>query len=355
MSTYIIAEAGVNHNGNIDIAMKLIEEASQAGADAIKFQTFKAENVVTHGAKKASYQVKNTSSSGSQYRMLKKLELPFESHYKLMDYCSEKNIDFLSTAFDLESLEFLYKNLNLQTLKIPSGELTNAPLLLEFGRSGRNLILSTGMANLDEIDAALNVIAFGLTGNGIPSSALMKNNYKSRKTKDLLKEKVTLLHCTTEYPAPLNEINLRAIKTLKNTFDLNIGYSDHSEGIQVSISATVLGASVIEKHFTLDKTSEGPDHKASLEPSELKEMVKGIRNVDEYLGDGIKEPTESEMKNIEIARRSIVANEKISKGTRFSAENLTTKRPATGKSPMDYWNLIGKKSRKDYEKDEIID
>ena len=317
----IIAEAGVNHNGSIELAKKLIDVASQAGADIVKFQTFKAEKLVTKLASKANYQIENTASEdNTQFSMLKKLELSEENHYLLIDYCKQKNIQFLSTAFDLESLDFL-KNLGIKLFKIPSGELTNLPYLREIGSFNQEIILSTGMANLQEIGEAISV---------------MINAGASR-------DKITVLHCNTEYPTPFLDVNLRAMKTIAEEFGVKIGYSDHTEGIEVAIAAVALGASVIEKHFTLDKNMEGPDHKASLEPAELYQMIKSIRNIEKSLGNGIKEPSESETKNILIARKSIHLVSDFPKNHIITALDLIMKRPANGISPMEMDKVIGKK------------
>jgi len=356
--TFIIAEAGVNHNGSKDIAFKLIDAAVEAGADSIKFQTFKAENLVTKYAKKANYQFERTGGKNTQFEMLKKLELSEDFHFELVSYCSEKKIEFLSTPFDHLSLDFLSKKLKLKTLKIPSGEVTNAPLLLSFGLTGCELIMSTGMSNLTEIEEALGVLAFAFLKTGTnsvqPSKKAFAEAYNSQEGRSLLKRKVTLLHCLTQYPAPLEEVNLRAIKVMQNHFDMNIGYSDHTEGILAPVTAVSLGAVVLEKHFTLDQNLSGPDHKASLEPEELAEMVKSIRLVERLLGSEEKKAMPSELKNIEVARKSIVAAKKIKKGELFSEDNLTTKRPSTGRSPMDYWKLINTKASKDYDIDEGI-
>jgi len=350
----IIAEAGVNHNGDDELAFQLVDAAVAAGADIVKFQTFKAESLVTKSASKAEYQQQLTNSSESQYDMLKKLELSHDMHFKLIDYCNLKNIEFLSTAFDFDSLEFLVNELSLKTLKIPSGEITNGPLLLAHAKTHCDLIISTGMATLEEIKEALGVIAFGMLDHKNPSQKAFTAAFFSIEGQKLLKEKVSLLHCTTEYPAPLDDINLKAMNTMAQTFDLKIGYSDHSEGITVPIAATAVGAIIIEKHFTLDKTLPGPDHKASLNPKELKDMVSGIRAVEVALGDGIKSPKPSELPNREIARKSIVAAKNISKGDMFTEENITIKRPGAGKSPMEYWELLGTKSHADFKLDENV-
>ncbi len=356
---YIIAEAGVNHNGSYDKAIGLIESAAKAGADAVKFQTFKTENVITLNAKKAKYQEKTTGTTETQFEMVKKLELPFEWHYDLIKHCSKNKIEFLSTAFDHDSLNFLVNNLGLNTLKIPSGEITNGPLLLAYAQTGCKLILSTGMSTIKEIQNALSIISFGyIYGKKPKIRPLIKNfdnAFLSEIAKSMLKEKITLLHCTTQYPAPFNDINLNAMITLSEVFDLPVGYSDHSEGIIVPISAASMGARIIEKHFTLDSNLPGPDHKASLEPLKLKEMVESIRIVEKILGDGIKVPRPSELSNRDVARKSIVAAKNIKKGDFFTEENLSIKRPGTGKNPMQYWDLIGKKSLNDYSFEDLID
>ena len=347
-SVYVIAEAGVNHNGSREMAFQLVDAAAQAGADAVKFQTFKAENVVTRGAQKASYQKLTTDGDESQLSMLKRLELAHDTHHELVNYSQEKGIDFLSTAFDSESLNFLVKDIGLNRLKISSGEITNGPLLLEHALTGCDLILSTGMATLAEVEEALAVMAFGLLNASNtqvdPSRVAFQKAFLSEEGRKLLKEKVTLLHCTTEYPAPMNEINLNAMHTMHNVFGLKVGYSDHSEGISVPTAATALGAVLIEKHFTLDRSLSGPDHKASLEPDEFKSMVDAIRSVEVALGNGTKVPTLSELKNLDVVRKSLVASRKISKGEVFSENNLVTKRSGGGISPMNYWDLLGEKA-----------
>jgi len=332
MSVFIIAEAGVNHNGNLEIAKKLIDVAVESGADAVKFQTFKAENLVNFYAEMAEYQKKNLGKVKSQIEMLKELELSFDDFEELKKYCDEKEIIFLSTPFDIESARFL-RDLGLDIFKIASGEITNYPLLKEIGSYGKQIILSTGMADLGEIEDALDV--------------LIENGTKE--------EDITVLHCNTEYPTPFEDVNLRAMLTIKEAFKVNIGYSDHTPGIEVPVAAVALGAVVIEKHFTLDKELPGPDHKASLEPYELKAMVNAIRNIEKALGNGIKKPSKSEKKNISVARKSIVAKRDIKKGEIFTEENLTVKRPGTGISPMRWKEIIGKKAPRDFKKDEIIE
>lgn len=325
----IIAEAGVNHNGDINLAKKLIEQAAKAGADVVKFQTFKANSCVSVSAKKAKYQLETTAKEENQLEMIKKLELSYESHFELMKHCKKHGIAFLSTPFDLESVEFL-RGLDLPYFKIPSGEITNFPYLKAVAKCKKKVLLSTGMANLGEIEAALEI--------------LRKNGTKN----------ITLLHCNTEYPTPFKDVNLNALKTLKEAFKLEVGYSDHTEGIVASLGAVALGAVVIEKHFTLDKTMEGPDHRASLEFEELRALCKGIRELEKALGSGIKKASKSEAKNKIIARKSLVAKREIQKGEKFSIENLTTKRPGSGISAMRYEEYLGKRALKTYKKDELI-
>lgn len=330
----IIAEAGVNHNGSLENAFKLIDAAVDAGVDYVKFQTFKSENLVSKSAKKADYQIQNTgNSTDSQYEMLKKLELSHENHKLLIDYCKQKSIQFFSTAFDLDSLAYL-KEIGLDLVKIPSGEITNLPYLRKAAQLFNKVILSTGMCTMEDIEAAINVFL----------------------AEKISKENITILHCNTEYPTPMNDVNLKAMLSIQQKFGTNIGYSDHTLGIEVPVAAVALGGAVIEKHFTLDNTMEGPDHAASLEPHQLKEMVKAIRNIEQAIsGDGIKKPSESEMKNIEIARKSIVASAQISKGEIFTEENLTIKRPGTGISPMKWDEVIGKVATMDYSTDDLIE
>jgi N,N'-diacetyllegionaminate synthase len=328
-NVFIIAEAGVNHNGNIELAKKMIDKAIDAKADAIKFQTFKSENLVSRFAKKADYQEKTTGMNESQLDMIKKLELSFEDFLKLKEYCEAKGIMFLSTAFDLESIDFLH-SIGVEIWKIPSGEITNLPYLRKIAKIAKKIILSTGMSTLQEIKEALDIL------------------------KSPVKQ-IMLLHCNTEYPTPMNDVNLQAMTLLKEKFGLAVGYSDHTEGIEVPIAAVALGASIIEKHFTLDRTMEGPDHRASLEPKELKNMVMAIRNVEMALGEKKKEATLSEIKNKSIARKSIVAKTAIKEGEYFSEENLTIKRPGTGISPMEWDNILGKSAIKDFEEDDLIE
>ncbi len=329
--TLIIAEAGVNHNGDISIAHKLIDAAFDAGADIVKFQTFKAANLASSSAPKASYQIKLTDEKESQQAMLKKLELSENSYHELINHCKEKNIEFLTTAFDLESLSIIRK-FNLKRFKIPSGEITNYPYLKKIASLNLPIILSTGMSRLDEIRDAINL----LNQFGTP------------------KNQLTILHCTTEYPAPYEDVNLNAMTTIHKTFDVNIGYSDHTKGIEVAIAAVALGAKVIEKHITIDNKMNGPDHQASLEPHLFKEMVNCIRNIEIAFGDGVKRPSASEIKNLGIVRKTLVAKKNIKKGELFTEENITTKRPGTGINPMNWQKIIGTLSPKDFDPDEII-
>jgi N-acetylneuraminate synthase len=357
-STLIIAEAGVNHNGQLDLAYQLVDAAVKAGVDIIKFQTFKAENLVTREAEQADYQKINTDIVESQYTMLKKLELTFDEHLLVHDYCQRQGIAYLSTAFDAQSLEFLIQDIDLAILKIPSGELTNTPLLLEHAYTGRRLIVSTGMATLADIKLALGVIAFGFLNRtdktSKPSLAAFSAAYDSAAGKKLLAENVSLLHCTTEYPAPIEEVNLNAMALMHDEFSLPIGYSDHTKGILIPAIAVAKGAVIIEKHFTLSRNMQGPDHKASLEPEELEQMVKDIRQVELALGRKVKAPTISEQKNIVVARKSIVASQSIKQGEYYSVDNLTVLRPGGGISPVNYFNLLGTQANKDYDSGELI-
>ncbi|MDB3979054.1 N-acetylneuraminate synthase [Pseudomonadales bacterium] len=354
--TLIIAEAGVNHNGDEDLAFKLVDVAFEAGADIVKFQTFKASNVLTAAAEQADYQISNTKRKESQLAMLSRLELSFDFHLKLVEHCKNVGIEFLSTAFDSESLNFLVNDLKLKKLKIPSGDLTNSPLLLKHAQTGSDLIVSTGMASLAEIEMALGVIAFGFvaTETKEPSVQAFEDAYFSGCGQAALREKVTLLHCTTEYPAPLRDINLAAMETMSKAFKLPVGYSDHSAGIHVPIVAAAFGAQIVEKHFTLDRAMTGPDHKASLAPGQLAEMIRGIRDIELAIGDGIKGPRHSEIKNRPVARKSLVAQQSISKGDVFSERNLAIKRPGLGMSPTEYWGLLGREASQDYQFGDLI-
>ena len=326
--TLIIAEAGVNHNGSVDLAKRLVDRAKECGADIVKFQTAKLGSLVTKFAPMAAYQKENTGIEESQKNMLSRLLLSFEDFLGLSEYCRNVGIKFLSTPFDIDSIHFLN---SLQDIwKIPSGEITNYPYLVEIAKTGKDIILSTGMSTLDEVDAALEVLKVNGAG------------------------KITLLHCTTDYPASPEDVNLRAMLTMKEHCGCPVGYSDHTQGIEVSVAAVALGAEVIEKHFTLDKTMEGPDHKASLEPNELRAMVKAVRNIERALGNGLKVPSESEKMNIEVARKSIIAARDIRKGEIFTEENLTTKRPGTGICPMMWNEILGTEARRDFMEDELI-
>ena len=331
MSVFIIAEAGVNHNGKIDLAYKLIDVASNSGADAVKFQTFKTENLVSKNAPKAAYQKNSTNESESQFSMLKKLELDFSVHKKLIDYCNKKDIIFLSTPFDHESIDLL-NELNLQIFKIPSGEITNLTYLRHIGTLGKEVILSTGMSTLKEIEDALKILIDSGTSKG----------------------NITVLHANTMYPTPMEDVNLRAMQTIRDKFKVRVGYSDHTLGIEVSIAAVTMGATVIEKHFTLDKSMDGPDHKSSIDPKQLKAMVRSIRNIEKALGSSIKKPSKSEEPNIIAARKSIVACKSIKKGELFTEKNITTKRPGSGISPMNWDLIIGKVAKRDYQIDDLL-
>jgi N-acetylneuraminate synthase len=354
--TFIIAEAGVNHNGSVEMALQLIDVAVEAGADAVKFQTFRTEKVISRFAPKAEYQTRTTDAEESQFDMVKKLEFGEETHRLLIEHCSKKGIQFLSTPFDLESVDLLSRTFDLPCLKIPSGEITNALLLLKAAQTGKKIILSTGMSTIGEIETALGVLAFGYCRRGeCPSIVSFQDAYISVEGQRLLKEMVTLLHCTTEYPAPFAEVNLRAMDTMVSAFGLPVGFSDHTPGIAISIAAVARGAVIIEKHFTLDSNLPGPDHKASLEPGNLKAMVQAIRQVEPALGSGVKLPVLSEIKNVPIARKSVVAAKAIRKGELFTEGNLAVKRPGNGISPMRYWEMIGKPALRDFDEDEVID
>ncbi|MBK0401705.1 N-acetylneuraminate synthase [Adhaeribacter sp. BT258] len=330
--TLIIAEAGVNHNGSIELAKKLIDVAVEAGVDYVKFQTFKAENLVSKSAKKAAYQVKNINDNDdSQFAMLKKLELDIDTHKLLIDYCQSRNIKFLSTAFDLDSIDLL-NELNIDLFKVPSGEITNYPYLQKIGRSGKSVIVSTGMANLSDIEACIEVLTNAGTN----------------------RDQVTILHCNTEYPTPMKDVNLKAMLTIGEAFKVPVGYSDHTLGIEIPVAAVAMGATVIEKHFTLDKTMEGPDHKASLEPDELIKMVAAIRNIENAMGNGIKSPSASEARNIEIARKSIHIAKDLPAGHTLTEADLLMKRPGSGISPMKINSILGKTIAVSLREDDIL-
>ena len=353
---FIIAEAGVNHNGSIDLARKLVDEAVDAGADAVKFQSFVAASIVTATASKAEYQIANMGSSESQLEMLKKLELSHPQQRELFEYCKKRGIQFLSTPFDFESLKFLTADLGLETIKIGSGELTNAPFLYEVARSSKKIILSTGMSTIDEVTEALGVIAFAMTKDSsqTPTSSSIVAALASTEGSSAVKSRVTLLHCTTDYPTMPSDVNLHAIQTLRHKFDCKIGFSDHSSGTHLAVAAVAMGAQVIEKHLTTSRELAGPDHLASLEPGEFKKLVAQIRELELAFGSAEKNPTATETKNKKIARRSLVASQAIKKGEAFTANNVAIKRPGTGRSPFEYWALLGTKATRDIAEHELI-
>jgi N-acetylneuraminate synthase len=351
----IIAEAGVNHNGSLELALQLIDAAANAGADVVKFQTFKAENLATNEAPKAQYQKVTTNQLESQQEMLQKYELDLDTHKKLLKHCQQKGIEFLSSPFDLESLILLTNDLGLDKIKIPSGEITNAPLLLKTAQLNKDIILSTGMSTLTEVKDALAVLTFGFINKKDPDSLEMCcKSFCEEKERSVLKNKVFLLHCTSEYPAPYDEVNLRAMDLLRDTFGLPVGLSDHTQGIAVPIAAVARGALIVEKHFTLDKNLPGPDHKASLEPNELTEMVRGIRQIEIAMGDREKTPTSGELKNCAVVRKCVVASTDIKKGDVYSIHNIGLKRAGKGISGMQYWELFGRIAARDYKQNEII-
>ena len=330
MSVLIIAEAGVNHNGNLDLALKMVDEAKRAGADIVKFQTAIPEKVISKYADKAEYQKKTTGNEESQLEMCKRIHLKLSDYDIIKKYCEEAGIEFLSTPFDLESIDYLEK-LGMKLWKIPSGEITNLPYLIKIAKTGKPVIMSTGMSELNEVEEAVNVLKENGAGE------------------------ITLFHCTTEYPAPFESVNLRAMNTLREKFETDVGYSDHTVGFEAAVAAAVLGASVIEKHFTLNHNMEGPDHKASLEPEEFEVMVNNIRLIEKALGDGVKQPAEAEKKNIAIARKSIVAARDIKKGEIFTEDNITVKRPGSGISPMKWFEVLGTEAVRDFGEDELIE
>jgi N-acetylneuraminate synthase len=353
---YVIAEAGVNHNGSLELALQLIDRAAEAGADAVKFQTFRADDLATVHAPKAGYQVRTTGAKESQLEMLKKLQIGASAHRTLLAHCRRRSIDFLSSAFDATSLRLLTDTLRLPILKIPSGEITNGPLLLQAGRSGRRIILSTGMSTLAEIESALGVLAFGLSGSALhPSKENFAAAYRSSFGQRRLREKVVILHCVTDYPTRFEDVNLRAMDTLRAAFGVPVGLSDHSLGIAVPIAAVARDACVIEKHVTLDRKLPGPDHGASLEPGELKAMVAGIREVESAMGTGLKLPSAAELQHVKTARKTIVAARDIRRGERYSSRNLAAKRAGQGRSPLEIWELIGKQAPRRFRKDEPVE
>lgn len=356
-STYVIAEAGVNHNGDLAMALQLVDAAADAGADAVKFQTFRSGDLVARSAPKAEYQRRHTDAEESQLAMIRRLELSEAAHEEVHRHCATRGIEFLSTPFDSWSLQLLTQRFGLRTIKVSSGDLTNAPFLLDIARCCERVILSTGMATLGEVEAALGVLAFGwlpaaTQAQLTPSRAAFEQAFASDAGRRLLRERVTVLHCTTEYPAPCKEVNLLAMRSLGQAFGVAVGYSDHTVGIHIPIAAVALGATVIEKHFTLDRELPGPDHKASLIPAELTAMVHAIREVEQALGDGVKHPTASELGNRLVARKSLVAVRDIGAGEPL---DLACKRPGNGRTPFDFWSLQGQAASRDYAADDAID
>jgi N-acetylneuraminate synthase len=353
--TLVIAEAGVNHNGSLQLALQLVDAAADAGADVVKFQTFKAEALATATAAKAAYQVANTNEGGSQLEMLRRLELAPAQHHALVERCRARGIRFMSTAFDSASLEFL-ATLDMPAIKIPSGDISCAPLLLQAARLRRPLIVSTGMCTLADVEQALGVVAFGLASGREPTGRIdFEAAFASPAGQAALRDHVTLLHCVTQYPAPAEAVNLRAMDTLAAAFGLPVGYSDHTTGFDVALAAVARGAVVVEKHFTLDRTLPGPDHAASLEPGELRHMVSAVRRIEAALGDGRKRPAPEEAANRPIARRSVVAARPIRAGAMLTADDLACKRPGHGVSPLQFWDLVGRRAGRDYAADEPID
>jgi len=354
---FIIAEAGVNHNGDMGLARQLVDVAVDAGADAVKFQTFKADQLVSRQAPKAEYQLQTTRQEESQFEMINRLELSETDHEALISHAQSRSITFLSTPFDSSSLQLLTKRFELKTIKIPSGDITNLPFLLEIARAAPKVIMSTGMSTLAEVEIALSVLAYGFT---VPSDATPKREdfaecFASDEGQKALQGRVTVLHCTSEYPAPAAEVNLRAMDAISAAFGLPVGYSDHTTGIHVSLAAVARGARILEKHFTLDRNLPGPDHGASLEPGELAEMVRGVRDIEQALGDGGKRPAPSEWKNRDTVRQSLVAGTPIKAGELFTEANVVCKRPGTGLSPSAYWDLLGQAADRDYDADELLD
>ena len=346
----------MNHNGSLDQAKQLVDTAAEAGADAVKFQTFRAEALTVDTAEKAAYQQDTTDAEQSQREMLHELELPPSFHEALLEHCAERNLQFLSSPFDPASVDLLVDEFNVPRIKIPSGEITNAPLLLHIARTGRPAILSTGLSKLGEVEDALGVLAFGyMEANEAPGRDAFRAAYASARGQEALRDHVVLLQCTSEYPAPVDEVNLRAMGTLRSAFGLPVGLSDHTRGTVVPVAAVARGARVVEKHFTLDRTLPGPDHRASLEPDELAAMVEGIRHVEQALGSARKRPTPSEAKNRPVARKSLVAAAPIAEGEPFTEENLTAKRPGTGVSPTRYWDYLGRAATRDYDTDDLIE
>ena len=355
MLPFVIAEAGVNHNGDLDKAFALIDLAAECGADAVKFQTFRAERLATSRARTCSYQRTGAAHSESQQDMLRRLELDENAFRQLSRHCTDRGIEFMSTAFDPESLEFLVRETGLKRIKIPSGEMVNPILLCHAARSGLPMVLSTGLATLDEVEMALAVLAHGMvTPDGLPTRSEAFDAFRSDAGQAALAARVTVLHCVSDYPAPAADCNLRALRTMRDAFGIPVGFSDHSEGIAVSLAAVALGATVLEKHYTLDKSLPGPDHRASLDPGELRSLIDGIRIVRQSLGDGVKAPRPSEVENRTAIRGSLVAATPIAAGTPISLENVTVKRPGDGLEPMALLELLGRPARKNYDVDEQI-
>jgi N-acetylneuraminate synthase len=353
---FVVAEAGVNHNGDPELGHQLVDAAAEAGADAVKFQTFTADELVSRGAPKAAYQERTTGTSESQYAMIHRLELSEQMHVHLMEHAKKRGIRFLSTPFGSSSLRLLCERLGLDLIKVGSGELTNLPFLVEVGRLARRVILSTGIGTIGEVEQALAALAWGFTADATspPSHDELWRAFSGERAQDALRERVTLLHCTTEYPAPFEDVNLRAMDTLRRAFGLPVGYSDHTLGIHVAVAAVARGASVLEKHLTLDRTLPGPDHEASLEPHEFASMVEQVHSIEQALGDGVKRPRASELSNLAVARKSLVAAVPIAKDEPFTEANLTMKRPGNGLPPSMYWSLLGRRSTRQYDADELI-
>jgi N-acetylneuraminate synthase len=352
---FVIAEAGVNHNGSLDLALELVDTAAASGADAVKFQTFKADRLVAVGAPKAEYAMRTTDAAESQLDMIRKLELDIKAHDRIVERCAARGIEFMSTPFDVESAALLADRYKVRRMKIPSGEITNPLLLLAAARSGRPIILSTGMSKLGEIEDALGVLAFGYLDGAAPGTKEFVAAFESPKGQTVLRDSVTLLHCTTEYPAPFEDVNLRAMDTLASAFGLAVGYSDHTPGITMPIAAAARGACVIEKHFTLDRSMPGPDHAASVEPDQLAALITGVREVEKALGAPGKLVTASEQKNRPISRKSLVAAHAIAAGTVLREDDIKVKRPGSGASPMGYWDYVGRPATRDYAADELLD
>lgn len=351
----IIAEAGVNHNGSLERALELVDAGAAAGVGVIKFQTFKASALVTAQAKKAAYQERNVGAAGGQLEMLQRLELDAAAHHALIERCAARGVEFLSTPFDMASLLFLTRELGLKRIKLSSGDLTNAPFLVAVAREGVDVIMSTGMSTLADVEEALGALAFGVVGEGRPSRGALREAYMSDAGQAALAARVVVLHCTSEYPTPLEDVNLRVLDTLSQAFGLPVGLSDHTQGIMAAVAAVARGAVMVEKHYTLDRTLPGPDHTSSLEPGELGEMVRGIREVERALGSGLKRVTASERGTVAAARKSLVALERIEAGEALTEANLGIKRPGTGLSPVLYWDYLGRRAQRVYEPGELIE